>query len=252
MLEMMLHYRDHELADALQAHFDRIFPRRAGQTVPPEVIAEQLFAQVLIQPLVLGEPQLAATGAPPLNDTDPYDDTEPASWENDVGAAVIDAHTQAASFEKLIGVPPASVAGFAAAARGFAVRDLMPFTGRMDGDLAGVLGAPGPYDSYFMLIHPGLGVDTMSGDAFVDNLRYVDTLITNAVHDQTIHSAVIPQLLATWPGIAGVSSHDGYVDVSFSDGNVRSFRFPTYDAGHMVALKQPAALHDDARALFGP
>src|SRR6185295_5976641 len=58
MLEMILHYREHELADALQAHFDLVFPRRAGQVVPPEVIAEQFFAQVLIQPLVLGTPQL--------------------------------------------------------------------------------------------------------------------------------------------------------------------------------------------------
>jgi hypothetical protein len=251
MLEMILHYRDHTLADLLQAHLDRVFPKRAGQVVPPEVIAEQFFAQVLIEPLLLGEAQLSAT-PPFLPGTDPFDATEPESGENQIGNAVLAAHTQAASFEKLIGVPPTAVPEFAAAERGFAVRELMPFTDRMDGDLATVLGAPGPYDAYFEIIHPGLQADLMSGDAFVDNLRYVDTLVTDALHDQVIVSTVIPQLLATWPGVAGVSSRDGYVDVTYSDGTLRSFRFPQYDAGHMVEVRQPAALRDDARTLFFP
>jgi hypothetical protein len=252
MLETILHYRDHALADPLQSHFDRVFPKRAGQLVPPEVIAEQFFAQVLIEPLLLGEAQLAATGGGVPPGTDPLDTSEPASFGTQVGDAVLAAHTQAANFEKLIGVPPTAVPEFAAAERGFAVRELMPFIDRMDGDLAGVLGAPGPYDAYFEFIHPGLAADLMSGDAFVDNLRYVDTLITDALHDPVIVSTVIPQLLATWPGVAGVSSHDGYVDVRYSDGNVRSFRFPQYDAGHMVEVRQPAALRDDARTLFFP
>jgi hypothetical protein len=250
MLEMILHYRDHELAEALQAHFDRVFPQRAGLELAPEVIAEQFFAQVLIQPLVLGQQQLNASHRTVASGTDPYDDSEPDTWESTVAQALLAAHTQAAAFEKLIGVPPAAVAELAAAERGFAVRELVPFDGRADGDLAGVLGAVGPYDAYFLLAHAGLLPDTTSGDAFVDNLRYVDTLITDALHDQVIVSAVIPQLLATWPGVAGVATAGGSVSVSFSDGSMRSFRFPQYDAGHMVELRQPAALRDDVRSLF--
>ena len=45
-------YQDPALVQEIQNHYDTIFPKYAGQTVPPSVIARQFSHQVLIQPAI--------------------------------------------------------------------------------------------------------------------------------------------------------------------------------------------------------
>ncbi|MDQ1256072.1 MAG: hypothetical protein QG656_668 [Candidatus Hydrogenedentes bacterium] len=62
MLHLILHYKEYgdgsrfyqdpALAEALQEHFEQVFWRYRGKTVPPDVIARQFSHQVLIQPLL--------------------------------------------------------------------------------------------------------------------------------------------------------------------------------------------------------
>ena len=72
MLHMLFKYRDYangeetyqdsRLVEAIQAHYDRVFPAYRGGTVPPEVIARQFGRQVLIEPLLSGQYQDRVAG----------------------------------------------------------------------------------------------------------------------------------------------------------------------------------------------
>ncbi len=142
-------YQDAALADEIQRHFDAVFPKLAGQKVPPEEIIKQWGAQILIQPLLTGKYQdevsgemletqgsvvydvAAQTGKSyqpcdkadktcnPYNNAiffvndaagrDLYNCSKPAGWMDDEGMIADNQLVQSAALQSLLGFDPAFI-----------------------------------------------------------------------------------------------------------------------------------------------
>jgi hypothetical protein len=81
ILDLVLHYAEHgdgtarhqdpALVAALQDHFDRTLAPSPGDVVGPEIVAGQFGRQVLVQPLLAGDPQLEQSGELLVGDDSP-------------------------------------------------------------------------------------------------------------------------------------------------------------------------------------
>src|SRR6185312_1813462 len=106
------------------------------------------------------------------------------------------------------------------------------------------LGPLDPGDAYFGLNgYTGAWASdtTVEPPAFVDNLRYVRTLITNATYDGIVDTTQIPPALVELGVPATLdqtprsgSARPGWIDVTLPGGGSATIRLPTYPAGHKV------------------
>lgn len=246
MLSMVLDSRD-DAGDALNAamtaHFAQLLP---GTTTlpPPEIVARQFGAQILIQPLVAGEAQFQAMSDRSLQRPAPTEPLiGPTNEMIDVGRIV----TSPEQFVLLTGTAPQDIALLRPEAR----TNVVPRGALRQTKLDDVLGVLPVDDGYF--VTTGLSFAAFyprMAERFLANLRWVDTLITDADHDDSIDSGAIPVALQRVSAGFDVALREGDTDrrieVRYPDGEQRSVRFPRYRrADHTVTLNQPVELLAD-------
>jgi hypothetical protein len=247
VLDNLLHYANRSgLAAELQAHFDAVFPATAGSTHTATEIAQQFYAQVLIEPVVMGEWQLrvAQTAGPCTDDTTGATCAPPT---------VVPMLSQAALTARVLGADLTAVPGLAGPNRhGYRLASSSPDPG--EAPLHAWLGELDWDDAF-------LGAGTTSDDwatdltlvpgAFLGNLATVRTLITHATYDANVNSDAIvtgmvadgtPATIDVMPR-AGVA-RPGWIDVALPHAHI-TIRYPTYQAGHQVTRTTPGQLRDD-------
>ena len=94
--------------------------------------------------------------------------------------------------------------------------------------------------------------------AFVDNLRHVRTLITNATFDGIVDSTEIAPALVAFgvPATLDLTPRSeverpGWIDVMLPGGGSATIRLPVYPAGHMVTATDAADLRTDTADWLG-
>ena len=132
------------------------------------------------------------------------------------------------------------------------------------GDLEAHYGTLAPWDAHFVDLNrealnafvsrttQAVGGDpaqTSYAELFLQDLRYTDAFVTQAVHDLVIYSPAIAPTLASYDEVLTVGEvADEALEVRYVDGDVGRLTMPRYpDSGHSVCRDQPAKLHDDIR-----
>jgi len=159
-----------------------------------------------------------------------------------------------------------------------------PGTDRVDGDFPSTFGDLEDWDTYYLpsnyvvlnMFYGGTAsqylIDPYSdlfATAFLRNVVYVDTFLTNAAYDLVIWGPSIPETLKQFPAyVANVTTDDaqpanadrpGVVIVEYANGafglgpgEKRTIRFPYYDdACHTVPLSQPVEMLADVADWLG-
>jgi hypothetical protein len=160
-----------------------------------------------------------------------------------------------------------------------------PGTPRVDGDFPATFGDLEAWDTYYLPsnYYPILNVfyggtasqyaidpySDVFATAFLRNVVYVDTFLTNAAYDLVIWGPSIPETMKLFPAyVANVTRDDtepanadrpGVVVVEYANGafglgpgEQRTIRFPFYDdASHTVPLSQPVEILADMEAWLG-
>jgi hypothetical protein len=228
MLDLLLRYTTEasaagpDLRDRIQAHYDAVFPDRAGSVIDEATASRQFGAQVLIEPLVLpgqladqtafmlSDPfvgpyvAFSADAGPP--DVDQNNALEPPGWTDRVIARAILGLSDPTQAARLVGQDLASAPLMRPAARGMAFHEVTDVAGfnnviqdsqaALNQAMSSELGALRPGDAYFNAFAPVQDhIGESLGSIFVENLRTVRTFITNARYDLNIYSPAIPALL---------------------------------------------------------
>ena len=260
ILQDLLHYTQvPEITTEVQQHLDTVFAAEAVH--PPDEIARQFFAQVLIQPVVVGAYQKLRPRPP--SGICPNDTRLTYSDCANQYALVLGALADPVQSTKLLGARLEDVAGLAGPARHGArcAGTLDDPSNAFNTALLQRLGPLDPGDTYF-------GFNGMTGSwetdttleppAFVDNLSYVRTLITNATYDGIVDTTQIPPALVAFGVPATLDqtprsgiARPGWIDVTLPGGGSATIRLPTYPAGHMVTATDAAELRTDTAAWLG-
>lgn len=124
-------------------------------------------------------------------------------------------------------------------------------------------------DTFYSSAAYSWGVDPYADElaiAFLRNVAFVDTFITNAAWDLVIWGPSIPPTMEVFSQYVAAATHDdvnpaaaerpGEIDVQYQDGafglgdgQTRTIRFPFYDsASHTVPLSQPEEIAADIEA----
>jgi hypothetical protein len=243
VLDTLLGYADKPVVrDELQRHFDAVFPATAGGIHARDEIARQFFAQVLIEPTVMGTLQENASHVPAdqgcTADTRLTTDRCPYLPPPE---AIVDPDRSAVLFGGRLEDLP-DVAGRHGARNGSHGDDAT--IAAIESGLVARLGALDPGDAYVAL-GPYFGDDDSGAPAFVANLALVRTFITHATYDGLVDSAAIAPALAAYGD--PVSERPGWIDVTLASGPIE-IRFPTYAAGHVVTLSAGDQLRSDIAA----
>jgi serine carboxypeptidase len=288
-------YQDASLEAEIAQHYAAVFGADDVATLTTEMKARQFGWQVLIQPTTMmglqGDVQLARQEArserlaalPGYIDDQCDHLSQPLAWCNDRDEAVVRAMLEPAEFQSIIGVPPSSVPYLLKdqRAQAFRCRDSGCSTGRLPPSASPAwsseLGELAPFDRYFM---DWINLDSylwwypLDHDdrrfSFVRILPHVETLITNALWDDTVDAeAIVPTLrdaagYQAKPWLAS-ADYDGDDPDAVSESIIvrydehpvygpartRQIRFPHYEhSGHMVTASEPQKFHDDVRAFL--
>ncbi|MBN1606724.1 MAG: hypothetical protein JW940_08825 [Polyangiaceae bacterium] len=292
-------FSDPALAEEIRAHYAVAFPSEDPTQVRGAQAARQFGWQVLVQPALAFGMQSrqdpcdlryspAAWAQEQGLDCrpegrDPHHWGMPADWTDGLEIAARQALLTPTGFSSLVGVAPDSVSGLSAADRIGAFR-LFSEDDLTDAprEWTGLLGEIPPYDSYFTGMNSALSNfygaqiradrTALDGMFFLENLRYVNTLITRAELDAVVISDGIPDVLrwyvdgTTPPIVTDVTvdlatrdgvARSGWITVTYGQmpgvdsGETRVIRFPTYrDCGHMVSVSSPAELYEDVRTFI--
>lgn len=270
MLHLLLEPRDEQatsdvyveptLAAQIDEHYTRVFPGNDPRKLDPRVRALQFGWQVLIEPLVIQGVQSTLPASPDQHPPDP-------------DGPMVAAMRSIDSFRLLIGVDPLSVEGLPAAKRGGAYRVVGNLPVDPDSaEFVAELGELPEWDRYFKPV----------GDArfdshtirytseFLRNVRYVETLITNARLDDNLDSqAVLPAIREVvamqptpWLEAARYLGDDpdtvserielDYAELAgFWPAARRTIYFPRYEeSGHTVTAFQAEKFFTDVRGFL--
>jgi hypothetical protein len=279
MFDILLRYNTQaasagaDLPGLIQAHYDAVFPSMAGQTIPEATAATQFGAQVLIEPVVLGNVQMneqsMIMSADPYvgnnvpSTQDPYDVRQPAIYEDAITSLALGALSTESSAASLLGVPLPSIPRLGPSSRPGAFHPQLSAVNGVDhanAALTTLLGALGANDAYIALFGSQCPagadwLDPMVANVFAQNLASVRTFITHARYDQVVYTPAIPAAFqnAGWKVVidsaprAGVVN-PGWFTVTDTTGHSTELRWPPYDSsGHMVAMTEGAALATDVQ-----
>ena len=87
-----------------------------------------------------------------------------------------------------------------------------------------------------------------NGEMFLENIRDVETFITNAEEDIVIYSPGIPPSLTEYDTVEEVIESDEEFTVKFKDGEEITVAFPFYpESSHSVSVNQPEKFHEDVK-----
>jgi hypothetical protein len=192
---------------------------------------------------------------------DYYDLRQPRGWTLARYAELTPAFQDAGVLEVALGVAPAAIEGLPAGQRQGSFR-LLEAVAEPE-PLAATLGALGAADRYHrvelfdLLGAPfvsaeaqALGIDRRHarwGALFLENLREVRTLVSDAPNDVVIFSAALPEALSRYEEIVdSVAPAPGGLSVQYLDGSQRAVVTPRYSSsGHSITLHEPERLADD-------
>jgi hypothetical protein len=293
ILDLLLRYAteasraDSALQGEIQAHYDAVFPSKAGTVIGIDLAETQFGRAILIQPLVAGDLQYNVqttliasdpyvgpyTTYPSDTLVDPYDIQKDAGWSNGLDQAAASALSTLSGAPLLLTEEPQAIPRFGPSARATAFR-IVPQSPEVgipaaDTALSASVGALQPQDDYLM--EPSSACATPfnvvfsqigSGNEFLYNLRDgVSTFITDSRYDTVIYSPAIPAFIKQYTNDSvttdavpdsGTERPGGFtVTFALGDGGSQSadVRFPGYlSSGHMVAVTQPQDFHDDVVA----
>jgi hypothetical protein len=235
---------DDAFAREVHEHFEAVAP----------ITADDQFGElVLIQPLALGAIQEKIERE--------LDRSEPILT---VGSCAFDvSHTEAWCTEledhtlELLAEPTAWPRLFPGLERlpllrrdaraGVLPRDRDPAGANVDASLTAALGALEPHDRYYQAMSSCVHsiFDAVPPDWFVEAATKGRVFLTNAQRDAQIRTKAIPAGLAA----SGIEVHEGKGSFDLVvDGRAARVRFPSYDAGHSVALAAGPELAADVEA----
>jgi hypothetical protein len=87
-----------------------------------------------------------------------------------------------------------------------------------------------------------------NGDMFLENIKDVETFITNAEEDIVIYSPGIPPSLLKYDIVESVVEANEKFTVKFKDGKEIGITFPYYPASsHSVSINQPEKFYEDVK-----
>ncbi len=87
-----------------------------------------------------------------------------------------------------------------------------------------------------------------NGEMFLENIRDVETFITNAEEDIVIYSPGIPPSLLEYDAVSNVIEKNGKFTVEFKDGEEITVTFPFYpESSHSVSINQPEKFYNDVK-----
>jgi len=87
-----------------------------------------------------------------------------------------------------------------------------------------------------------------NGDMFLENIKDVETFITNAEEDIVIYSPGIPPSLLKYDIVESVTENQDKFSVKFKDGIEIEILFPYYPAtSHSVSINQPQKFYEDVK-----
>ncbi|MBL8945520.1 MAG: hypothetical protein JNK45_20320 [Myxococcales bacterium] len=270
-------YHDVELAAEIDGHLTAV--RGAPGPFTPAEIAEQFVGLVLIQPLVAGQAQLdqqaldlADFPAVCRNAPDFYQCDEAPGWTNDRFEAAERGLLIVDELERALGVDPRGIAWLYADAHqgmvGHAVTYDEAELRAVFGDLPGVDGYYVPVNWDAKDVLPGAR-DFLSdhlGAAFLEDVAFMRTFVTDAGRDVAVWGPSIPASLRHFSELATGVLHDtdarpgvarpGWIDITYAAGAIdgvtaTELRFPHYpEAGHAVMIRSAEALRTDVMDHF--
>lgn len=202
-----------------------------------------------------------------------YDWEAPSSWLDQLFGLIEGGMGQVQSLHGLWAVDPTEVVELFPDHRGQVYRSIGEDGSPAPGDLEDVFGVLADYDRHFRVFDTDAfsvfrsatarnkGVDpenSLHGELFLENLVWVDTLLTNATRDIIIFGPGFPATIESFDDIVDnveVDADAGLIDVTYGgewgeqpNPGTRTIRYPRYDASHSVTLDAPQALLDDVGA----
>lgn len=126
------------------------------------------------------------------------------------------------------------------------------------GDFESVFGDLPSYDEYYVDLNYTINAafyrasvgpyDSINGDMFLENIRTVKTLITQAEEDIIIYAKGLPESLKYYSGVEKVELGEELFTVSFTDGSKAEVTWPFYpESSHSVSVNQPAMFLEDVK-----
>lgn len=281
-------YTDPALADEVSAHFEAIADKVDGpeEQVVAQVLIQPFVAHTQFedQSDVYCEPgsreaevaDEVGTDCQQLKSyRDVYNISKPDGWSDEIDVIAGEHLMNVSSLEAMLGVNPLDVVGLKAADRAGAFRFQTNYLTQAQSAFNQALGAPQPWDAYHVILNQALyNPDKYTNPYpcvyFSMALARVDGFITDGELDIVVDTPVLPttlmscQQLLSRPFVDSiVATHDpvgdevrpGHWSVTYNadsplGAGTREVRWPSYEAGHMVATDQPAQLFEDVQAFL--
>ncbi len=286
-LEGSERYIDPDLFRALDNHFNEIFPDSKGNIGPDvvaEQFAGQVLIQPLIQqgqvyfadeilqypdsPLFeLGEEVGIPYDPDGKNRTplefvlsvgrDIYAFHKPKGYVADMSSIGVEKITKVKTIEKLLATNPVNVKLMKAKDRSEGYR-CYQISNPQNEDLSTIFGELKDNDAYY---RPFFSLDLNSAaqdyisswdyytgeEYFLQNIRHVKTLITNAAKDIVIYSPAIPEFLKEYSKVVkDIEVDSDQFNVIYKDGEKVTVTFPVYpESGHCVPMFEPEKFLND-------
>jgi len=279
-------YTDSALAHEIDAHYaavghnyaDRRDQFPAQVLIQPFIAGTQFEDQAAIRCLPGSKEEIVAEQhGIDCEDVDIFRDSynivETYDWSDELDE-IANAHiTNVPSLQRLLGVDPTRIVGLSAADRAGAFR---LHTSRIlppQPSFAEALGVIEPWDAY----HVASNYSNFNRDVY-DNaypclyfpwvIGRVATFVTDADADMVVDTPALPTTIMNCQDLLGdrafvdqvVATHDpksdeprpGHWTITYNEKSPhgagdRQVRWPTYEAGHMVAVNQPQQLFEDVR-----
>jgi len=288
MLQHLLHstrlsnttalYVDPDLAQLIAAHAQSTM--QCSDSGQPIALEQQFATQVLIQPVVMGDVQWSRnsfnTSVCAVTGYDPYQCDRPRGYMDVVWNYFVERLTTTQTLQAFLGVDPTTIDWFLPASRTLAY-GRRPGDALAPTDLNETLGVLPGTDVYHIDFNPLAGqaywqseptspnapsrwwTDTRLAAQFLENIRTVKTLITQAPFDMVVDSSAIVRGLASVSSVVqqvswvndSTSERPQWARVNFINGQQVFLRMPVYPAaGHPVTLFNSGELFDDAMQML--
>lgn len=278
-------YADPALADEIAAHYAAVgqnyadprdqFP--AQVLIQPFIAGTQFEDQAAIQCLPGSKEQLVAeehnlSCADVYHLRDAYNIVEEYDWSTWLDVVATEHLTSIPSLQSLLGVEPTTIIGLGATDRTGAFRITRDPVAAPQPGFEAALGALQPWDAYHVASNGANYNDDVYDNPypcvyFSRVIARVATFVTDADADMVVDTPAMPttmmrcQQLVASPFIDDIqATHESEGDeprpgrwtITFNANSPegageRKVRWPTYAAGHMVAVSQPQQLLEDVR-----
>lgn len=275
-------YRDETTHAELLAHYAAVFPAESqANDLTPVLLARQFGHQVMIQPALTwldvpgvvdtpDDKQMLELGC--VGDPDYLQCDEPNGWAGARTGAIIAALTAPTHLTSALGVDATTIEWLRADARADAVPRGANKSAHDEAGLRAVFGElPDGESYYYPYTSPYLDSifdweDRTYGYTFLASFIDVETFVTDAGKDLTVHAPDIPKKIAGYPDVVADVIHNkepfadeprpGRLIIQYTPGLIPGdpnivLRHPYYPSGgHIITLKHGGELADDVCRWF--